>query len=282
MKKVNVFLVGARKSATTTLASILDSHQDISVASNKEPEFFDQSKKDRASKYLEYRKLFDWDKPYRVDASTLYSVYPHNKVDVAKAIFDYNPDAIILYIIRQPYARLKSHYAMAYERRFYRGTFVQAIDEHPIIVDSGMYYTQIKRYIDLFGDDKVMIMTTDELKNDKKELAKKIENQLSLNTPFTKDAFHLEKNVKAITKRLPASMDPFFDSTIYRSIRKIIPPSLTSFARKSLHRIVQRNYSDELTDLIKKRLDPLFDEEIRNINAIIEYDIRHWLSDDKN
>jgi len=89
-QKVNIFLIGSRKSATTSMANFLNNHVDISLSSIKEPNFFDAKSIGTIKTITEYHKLFDWSTKYQLDASTNYTTYPICDDKVAARIYEYN------------------------------------------------------------------------------------------------------------------------------------------------------------------------------------------------
>jgi len=94
-QKVNIFLIGSRKSATTSMANFLNNHVDISLSSIKEPNFFDAKSIGTIKTITEYHKLFDWSTKYQLDASTNYTTYPICDDKVAARIYEYNSSAQI-------------------------------------------------------------------------------------------------------------------------------------------------------------------------------------------
>ena len=117
----DVALVGAMKSATTTLASTLQQHPQLAVAEPKEPGFFSRDER--------YELGFDWyvrqfpdyhDSQLSCDASTCYSrsrEYPL----AAERLADANPQVKIIYLLRNPIERAYSHYCHEMAERFLRG-----------------------------------------------------------------------------------------------------------------------------------------------------------------
>src|SRR5215216_5348494 len=114
-----VYLIGAAKAGTSTLAHLLGQHPRIVVSLPKEPHFFT----------LNWDRGLDWyaskfpGSTYStcVDASTTYSMAPltgnvsswrdyHRFVDVPRKVLSVNPDATFIYIMRDPVARTYSAY----------------------------------------------------------------------------------------------------------------------------------------------------------------------------
>lgn len=153
-KKVNLFIVGAMKSGTTSLVEAIATHPEIYVGPVKEPHFFVKKMSSKLyepsrffdlNKYLEqqfpdplhitnilnendYHKIYSLAKNerYKVDASTAYLHEP-NSVNLIKA---YNPEATILVLLRNPLQRAFSHYKMDLGKARTKSSFEDAILEN--------------------------------------------------------------------------------------------------------------------------------------------------------
>jgi hypothetical protein len=110
--KVNLFGIGSAKCGTTTLFDILDRHPDICGSSPKEADFF--------------ASLNNFEKGYRWYHETCFFHYSGQKflLDItpnysgtnfqtaAKRLHSYNPEAKLIYLLRDPFERLCSEWAM--------------------------------------------------------------------------------------------------------------------------------------------------------------------------
>src|SRR6266568_8270036 len=106
----NFLIVGAMKSGTSSLWSYLRSHPQVFMPDMKEPMFFVEKK--NWSKGLDwYRGLFD-DAGEAVaigEASQPYTM-AHSFPGVPGRIVSLIPDVKIIYVLRHPVERMRSHY----------------------------------------------------------------------------------------------------------------------------------------------------------------------------
>lgn len=163
--KPNLFIVGAMKSGTTSLHNYLDMHPDIFMSVEKEPGYFVRAvaTPDETGRYL---ALFTQGhgKRYVGESSTHYAKRPTNE-GVAQRIHDFNPEARIIYVMRDPIRRIVSHYwhnvrdLEVAETRDLLG----AVRKDPQYRSYSDYAMQLEPYIDLFGADHVYTMTFEEL-----------------------------------------------------------------------------------------------------------------------
>ena len=115
--KVNFLIIGAARSATTSLSSILASHQSISFSKPKEPQFF--SKENWRDSIGAYHKLFKKKEGVLYgEGSTNYTKAPFFNKNIYSDILEYNPDMKFIYMVRHPLERIKSHYKFALERGY--------------------------------------------------------------------------------------------------------------------------------------------------------------------
>lgn len=109
-KYPNLFLIGAQKSATTSLATALSTHPDVFLPRQKEPFFFCRdSEFNRGLKYLadkHYQHVCG--EKWRLDASTSYMVIPKVPERLHSSI-DGKPHFIA--IMRHPVDRMQSAFA---------------------------------------------------------------------------------------------------------------------------------------------------------------------------
>ena len=168
---VNLFIVGAAKSGTTSLWKYLSHHPDVFTTADelhKEPAFF--SLHGEHLGLQNYHALYKEGEHqrYRCDASTAYLTSPES----AQRIYDYNPQAKIIAVLRNPIDRAYSLYNwMVGDGYEWAPTFrvalrLEAFRSHQrsrgflmpeyfwnyMYVKSGFYVEQVDRYTRLFGN----------------------------------------------------------------------------------------------------------------------------------
>lgn len=267
-KKVDIFLIGARKAATTTIAAVMDEHTELSVCEGKEPEFFnriDISQQD----IDEYHKLYNQQSKHWIDASTVYSVN-----DTSQAIYNYNPNAKIIYSLRHPLKRIVSHYKMAKERRFYNGTLQQSVYDHQAIISSCKYYDHAREYIQKFGREHVLIVDQTKLMSDPRVFFNEIAGFLDIG-----EFVQVEKNENnaASIKRLPHTWDIVLSSTWYKFLHKyILPSKLTASIRYWLHNRMNESLDLEIDEKTIIYLSELINPQLDQLASLIDFDIDDW------
>lgn len=197
----NLFIVGASKSGSTALWYLLKQHSNIFLPKEelkKEPCFFSPSGNlgnYDLKRYLDLYKNAKPEQTYLGDASTAYLTDPES----AKLIHACSPDAKIIIILRNPVQRAYSLYNwMCQEGYEWAPTFEKGLQlenwrkkksfpslMHPnyranyLYFESGCYGKQVKRYIDLFGEN-VLILKFRDLKQQPEDTLGKIYNFLGV------------------------------------------------------------------------------------------------------
>ncbi len=159
---VDFVIVGAQKCGTTSLAEHLSQLSSISFCKEKEPHYF--SKINDWQKHLdEYHKLYKQEKnKIYGEASTTYSFcdeYPNAISNLHK----YNNNMKLIYIIRDPVARIESHYNHRLRNGKLNSSFIDAIGTHPCFIERSRYYYQLQHIYKTFPKDQVQILFFDDL-----------------------------------------------------------------------------------------------------------------------
>jgi hypothetical protein len=171
----NLFLIGAMRSGTSGLHEQLARHPSIFMCEPKEPAFFaDPAELDQDSPAAaqlgicgntqRYLGLFDRaiGATVRGESSTHYSKRPILS-GVVERIYDACPEARILYIMRDPVERSLSHYLWHVHRGYEGREVLEALQASEVYVSVSDYPMQIEPYLDRFGQDRVKLLTFEEL-----------------------------------------------------------------------------------------------------------------------
>jgi hypothetical protein len=177
MQKLNLFIIGASKAGTTTLWEYLNQQPWASMGIVKEPCTF--AFNDWLERIKTIHRDYDMSTPWRGEASTIYS-QTHIIPDIAERIYDYNPSARIIYVVRNPIDRLYSvwaqtistghHYKNMYKHKtdsksveVMPKNFYKALWEYPLMIESCKYATHIKQYLDTFPAENIKLMFFEDL-----------------------------------------------------------------------------------------------------------------------
>lgn len=176
-KKINLLIIGAQKSGTTSLHHCLSEHTKIHMSSpQKEARFFlplnisqqyflrhygikIESKQDLLRKLMTKGLK---DHLYFGEGSTAYTIGNKSiKFDIPQKVFKYNPKVKIVYIIRNPLARIVSSYKHEVRRNLHNRNWNDFLDSqvfHDNIVNTSRYYFQLQLWLKYFSLESIHVI----------------------------------------------------------------------------------------------------------------------------
>jgi len=229
--KVNLFIIGVKKSGTTSLFNLLSNHPDICPCSEKEPNFFNSPIDIKDSAITEYHSLFKSSAKYYLDGSVLYST-PGNGPETAERIFSYNPKAKLIYIVRDPIDRFESQHWHSYNRGFVQTKDINKKLSLGDNFDISKYFSNLKPFINLFKKENILVLSSEDLFNNPGY----IKTQLSEFTGLDIDGFLNEDRIyeNRSKKWINKKYDFIVNSSLSRSLRNILPVYLVSSIKNIL------------------------------------------------
>tara|TARA_B100000700_G_C14910348_1_gene791919 strand:- start:197 stop:1057 length:861 start_codon:yes stop_codon:yes gene_type:complete len=272
--RVGIFIVGAPKSATTSLHNYLNQHPEILMSSLKEPDFFSFQEiseqalyygKSKINNISQYHNLFNGKKGAKIfgESSVSYLFYP----EVSKRIKEYNSQAKIIVMLRNPSDRAFSHYLMDLRLGLVSSRFEDIFyDKEGLHFQQyfllGNYYSQVKRYVDEFKKDNVHIIWYSDFKKDAAKEIKKVfkfvdvdsDYKVNVNAMYNKSFIPRNNIIKIIYSLVffRKLMLFFLSPRIVRFIKSILfikqnKPSITRETRE----VLTEYYQDDIANLEK-------------------------------
>lgn len=274
MNKPSFFVVGLPKTGTTTLYHVLKQHPDIFIPGKKELNHFN---KDMANEILEHKK--DIPLNYTIDKNKYLEYYTkakygHIKVDIspqyslskvaAKEIYQFNPNAKILIIFREPVSYLYSAHSenlfglyedekdfktainLSKDRK--KGKFIPkgALRPGLLFYEDFIKYKEIlKQFTDVFPNNQVLVMLYDELLADYNKALSKILLFMGLDGNYD---FNIEKHNTRKTYRSKFLRKMGKSKKLWLLLNKSLPKPLFNFSKKIYYKILIKKASKEPLD----------------------------------
>jgi hypothetical protein len=171
--RTNLFLIGAQKAGTTSLHRSLAAHPSVFMCEPKEPCYFANRRVLDFTVMEElwgddaeacYFRLFENGRGCKIvgESSTVYTMLPAI-ADVAQRIWSFNPDAKLIYLMRDPVERTLSHFWHNVKRRRESRPLLSAIRKDRRYIDVSNYAMQLRPYLSLFGREQVYTLTFEHL-----------------------------------------------------------------------------------------------------------------------
>ena len=164
----NFIIIGAPKSATTTLTTILPRHPDIFISKPKEPKFFGRYHS-RGWEWYTSRFEAGSSLPLRGEASTLYASRMKSFRRAPELMRRCLPHLKLIYIVRHPLERIVSQWRHYRGRRPDCADFSQLMDNRTLrrlVVGCSLYYRHLSSFRKHFPDDQIHCMTFEDLLDD--------------------------------------------------------------------------------------------------------------------
>jgi len=158
MQKPDFIIIGAMKSATSTLHEQLAMQPGFFMSTPKEPNFFSDDPVYSLGLNW-YSNLFSEAKSGDIcgESSTHYTKLPDYPLTI-KRMKTYLPSLKLIYVVRHPIDRLISHYIHQWSQNVIKTDINQAIDEFAELINYSRYSMQIAPFIEAYGVEHIHIV----------------------------------------------------------------------------------------------------------------------------
>ena len=187
----NLIVIGGLKCGTTSLHHYLNLHPEIAMSRPKELNFFVAELNWELGPEW-YASHFSAEAPVRGESSPHYTNRPRFE-GVAWRMRDLLGDARVIYVVRDPIDRLLSHYLHnvggGYEHRELSEVVA---DPKTAYVQRGLYAYQLEPYLDTFGDERVLVISREELAAEREATMRNVFEFAGVDSTFVSEQFERE------------------------------------------------------------------------------------------
>jgi hypothetical protein len=284
------FIVGAPKAGTTALHAYLDHHPQVSMSSDKEPNFFSWEEIESQNLYYtkknvktkeEYLSLFTTNTETKVygEGSISYLFYPK----VADRIKAYNPQAKILISLRHPVKRAFSHYQMDYSLGLVNIPFKTIWKQGRNHPDSGiffqqyfelsMYHPQVERYLAIFDRSSIFLMLHDEMVQNSEEVIERLCRFLEIK--FIPEMSEIKQQNVTTAGKNSIIRGIYKNEFLRKALAAVTGEKVKQLAKqlffsKSALPSLEKDLETELNNYYKQDL-----EKLKNLTGL---SINHWIN----
>lgn len=282
----NFFIVGAAKCGTTSIYNYISQHPQIWMPTLKEPHFFGEHRPPGPSfaSLDDYLSLFEQGRNYPAlgEASTAY-IYSNS---AAREIFQFNPEARIIMVLRNPRERAYSLYWHNVRAGIEKLSFEDALaaESQRIndgyrysfhYVTSGLYAQQVKRYQAIFPPEQVRVFLFEELQQSADRMLTDVFRFLEVDTDFlidTKKAYNLSgpPRIRFVNNFLHNQ------SRLKRVLLSFLPIALKQRWKSTL---LELNSAQPpvMSPATASLLTQTFAEDIAELSGLCNKDLTEWL-----
>ena len=172
----NFLFIGPDKSGSTWLQARLSTHPQVYLPAAKDTYFFD-AQFDRGLAW--YEAHFAAATPQQVVVGEICHDYLFS-VAAAGRIAEIIPSAKLMVCLREPVERAFSAYLNMLRNGWQLGSFAEAIESHPGIVDNSRYAKHLQAYFDRFPAEQIVITWFDDLAEDPQRFLDQVTDALGV------------------------------------------------------------------------------------------------------
>ena len=293
IKEVSFIGIGAVKSGSSWMASLLYQHPEVCMSSRKEIAFFNacnfNGTTNVTSKYGRAYYLKFWPNTAKVKGE----VSPQYLFDIEspRRIKEAFPNVHILIMLRNPKDVVYSHYL--YEKFFNRSIdsslcFIEALERYEYLLKSACFAEQLERYFKVFDKDKIHIYFLDEALKDKQEFSKQLYTDINLKDVNFKPNYASVNESKQVNStiinsliRLPSIAKQKIESSFLSVILEKLKPSklfirIVKWRNSILDKNVKVLKKPKMTLAEKSYLDAYLKKEIQKLECLLDLDLSRW------
>lgn len=233
-------IIGAQKSGSSSLHHYLSQHRQLSASYGKEVHFFDGGLKPNIDNFKKglswYRSNFPRTNTIGHQSKSFESspLYLFNPI-VPKRIFDTIPKVKLIAILRNPTERAISHYfhekklgyeslpimdAFLAEEERLRPVLERQEYKHTSFIhfsykSRGLYYDQLKRYLQYFSIRNMLIINSDSFFTDPESTLRRVFRFIGVDDEYSVDDLQVcnfSKNRTKVAPNIYKYLDEYYDS----------------------------------------------------------------------
>lgn len=270
MQKPDFIIIGAMKSATSTLHEQLAMQPGFFMSTPKEPNFF--SDDPVYSLGLDwYADLFGEAKTVDIcgESSTHYTKLPDYPLTIQR-MKAYLPSLKLIYVVRHPIDRLISHYIHQWSQNVIKTDINQAIDEFDELINYSRYSMQIVPFIEAYGAENIHIVFSEAFRVRPQYELEKVAKFLGYDKPVIWYDNLPEQNVSSQRIRRFKGYELIVNNPALAWIRRKVIPQRLRDAVKSNLTLKKRPQIDEQRML---KLTTIFNEDLANFGDLLGIEI---------
>ena len=271
VKLPDFLIIGAQKAGTTSLYFDMLKNPAVFMPSDKEPGNLLDDEVCTPSGRAAYAKLFKRARPEQIcgEATTSYTKLPDHPGVPDRARRILGADLKVIYIVREPISRIRSHYHHErYGARISCG-IDEAVERYPRFVDYCRYTMQITPWIETFGRDHVLLLKFESYIAERSAMVDAVSRFLGIEPAGDRVETDVVYNASG---GKPVREGPFALMRNQAIYRRFIRPMLSAGARDSMRRFLLPKAPDHAETPSAQTLRYIVDEladDVRRLGEIM-------------
>jgi hypothetical protein len=265
LSDIDFFVVGAMKSATSSLCDWLDAQPGIVMSSPKEPGIFVS---DEAVAHWSDRldTLYPSADSHvlRGDGSTDYAKHPVI-AGVPERLVRTCPEAKIVYMMRHPLQRTISQFRFEWLLGGRSVEFSRALEENPGLISFSDYALQLSQWSRVLPPERILLMFTEAFARDPAAQVRRVLDFLEVDTDEVVEPQHQRTNVTSTLVRPTRTRRLLRSSWLGRRVRPLIPEVVVGRYRD---RVAARSRPSLTTEQEQELINRL-DEDLVDLGKLL-------------
>ena len=260
MSRLPSFLIiGAMKSATSTLYEQLLRQPGIFLPGLKEPNFF--SNDEQYSRGMDwYRSLFYEASASDIlgEASTHYTklpTYPQTVMRMRNCLASLR----LIYVMRDPVERLISQYIHQWSEGEIRCELDRALTQHPELITYSCYARQLTPFMEAYGKQAILPVFFDRLNKDQQQELERVCRFIGHTGPVHWNDDSSRQNISAERVYRFPLYDLLVDHPVATRLRRGLVPKRV---RTKIRRFFSMRQRPALTAAARRELEGIFDKDL--------------------
>ena len=161
-------IIGAMKGGTTSLYEYLRAHPQVFMPQLKEVDFFTEELNWKRGRAWYERQFAAASSEHLAlgEASTSYTKFPRYQ-GAPQKIAEWLPDVRLVYVVRDPVQRIRSHYQHNVTLGEEKDPIHLAVRNNPAYLDYSRYALQIERYLEFYEASRLLVILSEDLRSDR-------------------------------------------------------------------------------------------------------------------
>jgi hypothetical protein len=241
-------VIGAKKAGSTSMHRYLSSHRDVFMPAEKHLDFFSGETWGNGVDWYAAQFAPGEACTARGEASNTYSSHPIVQ-GVPARVAGVLPDVRLVYVIREPIARITSHYRQAVAEWGETRPFDEVVFERSAeYIATTRYAMQLDLYLEHFAREQLLVVTSEDLLNERAETLARVFAFIGVEPDEQLAASSRVHNQASDYRRQGTIVKRVRHSAVYGAIRQRIPEGARRLAwRGSTRPLVHDPYAIELS-----------------------------------
>lgn len=272
----NLVVIGAAKAGTTSLHYYLGLHPQIFMSRAKELRFFTDDHRHDVAWYREQFRA-GRDRPVRGETSPQYTSFPRYR-GVPARMHALLPDAKLIYVVRDPFARLYSHFVFTTpdDRVADLDGALEPLETNQYVAESRQCW-QLEQYLPYYPLARILVVGAEELRHSRAATLARIFAFLDVDASFRSREFEAELNTTEVARRHRGALARIVHAAAGLRPARFVPPSIGLPVRNAALRLFSRPVARPRMDPAREaRLRELFADDARRLRRLTGLRLAEW------